>query len=201
MAADIRRKQMSSVRVMLPTPKSAAVQWRGTTRTHSVAGERVAIVNNGWGSGDDLVDAFERILRDEYDVADVKHFRANHERKSAAPGDDAELFARIADWADSAVTMLGNCGGCTAWTCEASAALERHGVSSGAVVTGLFRPLAEFALANQNKTPEHPLVVLEDRFEFATQQGIEDSARLTLRSLFGEGSAASREESAASVAV
>src|SRR3954454_7057480 len=192
--------EMSAVRVMLPTPKSLAVAWRGSERTHSVAGERVAIVNNGWGSADDLVATFERILRDEYDVAEGRHFRANHERKSAAPEDDAELFARIAEWAEAAVTMLGYCGGCTAWTCEASAALERHGVASGAVVTGLFRPLAEFALANQNQTPEHPLVVLEDRFEFATEDGVEEAARLTLRKLFGEPAGARREASATSVA-
>lgn len=191
---------MSSVRVMLPTPHSTAVKWRGTSRTHSVAGERVAIVNNGWGSADDLVHAFERILRKEYDVADVVHFRANHERESASVDDDVKLFARIAQDADAAVTMLGNCGGCTAWTCEASAALERHGVFSGAVVTGLFRPLAEFALANQNMTPEHPLVVLDDRFEFASEGDIEDAARTTLRALFGDGAVHRHSEAATTTA-
>ena len=57
-----------------------------------------------------------------------------------------------------------------------------HAVS---VVTGLFRQLAEFVLANQEKTPEHPLIVLEDRFEFAG--GMEEAARTTLRTLFGAG--------------
>jgi len=181
---------MSTVRVMLPTPRSTAVAFRGATGTHSVAGERVAIVNNGWGSADDLVACFERILREEYGAADVRHFRADHERDTATIEDDAKLFARIGAWADAAVAMLGNCGGCTAWTCEASAAIEQRGVYSAVVVTGLFEKLAAFMLANQMGTPEHPLVVLEDQFEFTTEAGIEAAARATLTAVFGEPVAA-----------
>ena len=54
-----------------------------------------------------------------------------------------------------------------------------------AIVTGLFRQLAEFVLANQEKSPEHPLIVLEDAFEYA--DGMDDAARVTLQALFGPG--------------
>ncbi len=57
---------------------------------------------------------------------------------------------------------------------------------SAAVVTGLFRRLAEFVLANQEKAPEHPLIVLEDRFEFSSPEDLERAARTTLLTVFGE---------------
>jgi hypothetical protein len=43
--------------------------------------------------------------------------------------------------------------------------------------------LAEFVLANQEKMPEHPLIVLDDRFEYAEE--IEGAARVVLETLFG----------------
>jgi hypothetical protein len=54
---------------------------------------------------------------------------------------------------------------------------------SVAIVTGLFQKLAEFVLANQENTPGHPLIVLEDDFEYT--DGMEEAARKTLRTVFG----------------
>jgi hypothetical protein len=65
--------------------------------------------------------------------------------------------------------------------------LERKGVEAAALVTGRFRKLSEFVLANQEKAPEHRLVVLEDNFEFSDPAELERSARAALLALFGEG--------------
>ena len=59
-------------------------------------------------------------------------------------------------------------------------------MSSAAVVTGLFRKLAEFVLANQERAPNHRLIVLGDRFEYSEPAELERAARLMLLTLFGE---------------
>jgi hypothetical protein len=71
------------------------------------------------------------------------------------------------------------------WTCSTSAAIERQGVFAAAVVTARFRMLAEFTLANTEKTPDHPMVVLEETFEYVDDAKLEEAARTTLEILFG----------------
>jgi hypothetical protein len=180
---------MTTVDVRIPLPETKSAEHRGTTVTYAVAQKRVALVNNGWGSADDLVGVFERTLREDYGVTDVAHYKRNEEREGTSAAADEAFLAGIVESSDVAITMLGNCGGCTSWTCNTSAELERRGVYSAAVVTGLFEPLAAFTLAKTNKTPDHPLVVLSDHFEHTDRQKLEEAAVTTLRELFGEGGA------------
>jgi Fe-S cluster biogenesis protein NfuA len=177
---------MATVEVFIPLPSTQSSEWSGTTATYSVADKRVALVNNGWGSADDMVIVFEQALRERYGVNNVTHFKRNEDRPEVGSVGDARFVEDIARSSDVAITMLGNCGGCTAWTCNISAELERHGVRSAAVVTGLFEPLAAFTLAKTNKMPSHPLVVLSDHFEHTDPEKIEAAAVATLRTLFGE---------------
>jgi hypothetical protein len=53
-------------------------------------------------------------------------------------------------------------------------------------VTARFRLLAEFTLANTEKVPEHPMVVLDATFEYTDEALLESAARTTCRELFGE---------------
>jgi hypothetical protein len=182
---------MATVEVYIPLPSSKSADWKGTTEAYQVAGKRVALVNNGWGSADDMVHVFERVLREKYGVTDVTHFKRNVDRPEIGATGDARFVDMIVDDSEVAITMLGNCGGCTAWTCNVSAALERRGVRSAAVVTGLFEPLAAFTLAKTNKTPDHPLVVLSDHFEHTNPEKLEDAAIGALQELFGEGESVS----------
>jgi hypothetical protein len=46
--------------------------------------------------------------------------------------------------------------------------------------------LAEFTLANTEKVPEHPMVVLDATFEYTDDALLESAARTTCRELFGE---------------
>jgi hypothetical protein len=180
---------MSEIQVRLPLPRTQNSDWRGAHGSYPVAGKRVAIVNDGWGSADDLAVVLERMLSQRYGVAHVEHFRANrnkdHDSERTSPQAQEAFVARVVASADAAIAMLGNCGGCTAWTCNTSAELRRRGVNSAAIVTGLFRPEAEFLLAKTNKMPEHPLIVLEDRFEFTDPMALEEAAVGMLQTLFG----------------
>jgi hypothetical protein len=181
---------MSTVEVLLPRPAAWDAEQTGMSRKlFSVAGKTVAVVNNGWGSFDDLSKVFERILRDEYGVAEVLHYLNNRHAESAESSFGApEWFLdEIAEKADAALSGLGNCGSCTAWSCETSVALEQRGVHSAALVTELFQTLAEFNVERTNKAPGHPIVVFEENFEYTDPEALEAQARQALRTLFGPG--------------
>jgi hypothetical protein len=181
---------MTTVEVLLPRPAGFAGGGEGESpRLYSVAGKTVAIVNNGWGSFDDLAKVFERILRDEYGVAEVIHHLNNRHAESPESSFGAPdwFLDEIARTADAALSGLGNCGSCTAWSCETSVALERRGVRSAALVTGLFETLAKFNVERTNKSPGHPIVVFEENFEYTNPEALEAQARQALHTLFGPG--------------
>jgi hypothetical protein len=110
--------EASNVEVLLPRPRMAAVDWSGARASHSIAGARIVIVNNGWGSSDDLAPVLERVLRTEYDVADVTHFRnlgrgaeivsGRLNPQDAPRGASLEFVREAARAGDVVLTMLGN---------------------------------------------------------------------------------------------
>ena len=99
---------MPQVEILLPRPRQRA--WGGSSETIPIAGKRVAIVNNGWNSSDEFAVLVDRLLRDEYGVADVVHFRDPKRTKDgqAAPKAPPEFLDEIAAAAPVALTMLGN---------------------------------------------------------------------------------------------
>jgi hypothetical protein len=62
-------------------------------------------------------------------------------------------------------------------------------VYAATIVTERFRMLAEFTLANTEKVPEHPMVVLDETFEYVDGAMLESVARTVCRTLFAEGGA------------
>jgi hypothetical protein len=109
---------MSTIEVLLPRPAAAATAWSGAANRLSVAGERVAIVNNGWQSSDDFAPVLERVLRAEYGVADVVHFRnkgtsAEMNAGTITPDDVSRggsvgFIREVSQSAPVVLTMLGN---------------------------------------------------------------------------------------------
>ena len=109
---------METVDVLLPRPAATPAPWSGARALHAVGGARVAIVNNGWGSSDDFAPVLERVLRADYGVADVVHFRnkghsaeVNSCRMSAddpSRGASAAFVHDVVERADVVLTMLGN---------------------------------------------------------------------------------------------
>jgi len=177
---------MTMVEVLLPRP-SAGDSFTGSDgSTFDVAGKVVAVVNNGWGSFEDLEEAFDRLLREGYGVKDVVHFKNNKHAAETNFGAPPEFLDEIAAVADAAISGLGNCGGCTAWTCDTACELTRRGVFSAGMVTGLYRMLAEFNVANTNKMPDQNIVFLSDGFEYTDKEQLEDAASFTLATLFGQ---------------
>jgi hypothetical protein len=174
-----------TVEVIWPRKISAVEKVIGDRLPIAAAGRRVALINNGWGSFDDLSVVLERGLRDNYGVADVVHFLNNRHTAETSFGAPEEFLDEVAAASDVAISGLGNCGACTAWTCDASVALERRGLASVAMVTGLYRTLAEFSLAKTNRAPDHPLIVLSSDFEHTDTTTLEAAAASTLEAVFG----------------
>lgn len=195
---------MSTIQVRLPVPRAKHQDWHGARTRYTVTGKRVAIVNDGWGSADDLAAVVEQLLFQDYRAASVEHFKANqspdhHSERTSDIAQEA-FVAKVVASSDAAIVMLGNCGSCTAWTCNTSAELSRRGIESAAIVTGLFRPEAEFLLSTANTMPDHPLIALEDGFEFTDPTALQEAAVHILRILFGEAmeSSSSRPHDVAS---
>lgn len=109
---------MSPTEVLLPRPAASATPWSGALTREPVVGRRVAIVNNGWQSSDDFAPVLERVLRADYGVADVVHFRnkgtsaeLNSGRvkpEDAGRGASAAFVSEVAESANVVLTMLGN---------------------------------------------------------------------------------------------
>jgi hypothetical protein len=107
-----------TVEVLLPVPRDAATAFAGVGASRSVAGARVSIVNNGWGSSDDLAPVLERVLREEYGVAEVTHFRnlgrgaeigsGRLDPAKQARGASPAFVREVAHAGDVVLTMLGN---------------------------------------------------------------------------------------------
>src|ERR1700732_1844676 len=80
---------MTEIQVRLPMPRTQISDWRGAGACYEVTGKRVALVNDGWGSADELAMVLERLLRQQYRVARIEHFRANrsknHESERTSP--------------------------------------------------------------------------------------------------------------------
>jgi hypothetical protein len=110
--------EMSTVEVLLPRPKASAAVWSGAAGSRSIAGSRVAVINNGWGSSDDLAPVLERVLRSEYGVAEVVHFRnlgrgaeinsGRLDPRTQLRGASDDFVREVARTSDVALTMLGN---------------------------------------------------------------------------------------------
>lgn len=101
---------MSTVEVLLPRPSTRPAAWRGASGFYEPAGKRIAVVENGWGSSQELAKALDRTLRKDYAVADVVHFSNPRMTKSGAKASNAppDFLEDIAASADIALVALGN---------------------------------------------------------------------------------------------
>jgi hypothetical protein len=191
---------MTSTQLVWPKKTSSAKRERPSRFPMSVQGKRVIVLNNGWGSFDDLAECLSVILKAEYGAATVVSVRNDRHTSDSSFGPPSEFLDELAAAGDVVISGLGNCGGCTAWTCDASVGVERRGTPSAAVVTGLFGPLAEFNLVHTNRAPDHELVVLAEGFEYTSSADLLSAARAIAVRLFAPDSsveAVERQEEAA----
>jgi hypothetical protein len=107
----------------------------------TLAGRKVALVENAWPSWHRMADRLGGLLADRADAATQQYLVPNG---SAA---DPEYLKLIAATADAAVVGLANCGSCTAWSHHDAVVLSSLGVPVVLVVTSEFTSLVD-ALAD-----------------------------------------------------
>src|ERR1700733_12297222 len=105
----------------------------------TLRGKRVGIIDNLLAGMRDLGDALAVELEEVHQVCAVRRWTVP---QSTVP--PLGTIAAISDEVDVAVIGLGNCGGCTTWTCAFSAQL-REAVPTLDVVTKPFESLARRA--------------------------------------------------------
>jgi hypothetical protein len=94
---------MAPTEVYVPVPPDTDRAGQSTVRS-SLRGKSVAVVNNGWGSMDDLAGYIETELRERYGVSKVLHYRNNEKAVFPQPSWFDDIAADVA----GAVTGLGN---------------------------------------------------------------------------------------------
>jgi len=104
----------------------------------SLAGRKVALVQNAWPSWHRMTDRLGSLLADrEHSAGTPQHLVPNG---SAA---DPEQLRLIAAAADAAVVGLANCGSCTAWSHHDAVVLSSFGIPVVLVVTSEFTSLVD----------------------------------------------------------
>jgi hypothetical protein len=132
----------------------------GTRVEGSLQGKVVGIIDNRMTGMRSLARPLDAVLRDTYQVRDVKYWMIPH---SIAV--DPDVLKGIPTEVDVAVIGLGNCGACTTWECRLSAAL-RATIPTLDVVTEPFEPVARTAFRGHG-LPSQPLAVLPPHAESA----------------------------------
>jgi len=173
---------VAAMQLVVPVPTAQHREPRPSSErvAERIRGQEVVIVNNGWGSFDELALVIETHLRDQYKVSEVRHYQ-NGEKVRAASDEELDIMAQNAD---GYVVGLGNCGGCSAWSVKTSLELEKRGVLGGVVVTSDYVSFVRFAIESSD-SPEHSLVILPGDFDATFRSQMDEAATTILTSLFG----------------
>src|SRR4051794_30196998 len=118
---------MANLEIYSPVPVAVDVRTAKPSAAFerdSLEGASVAIINNGWGSIEELATMLEKELRDTYGVANVQYF-LNPDKGHPAP---ESFIAEVVRRNSAAIVELGKCGACTAWSCDTSLRLEAAGI-------------------------------------------------------------------------
>lgn len=140
----------------------------------ALAGKRVGFrVDILWRSWDWVADEWAKLVEEQGGTAVTWRARG----RTGKEGDEvlAEL-ARFADEIDVAVVGLGNCGSCTNWTIHDALFTANHGVTTSAVATAHFEPLAR-ALAKRGGRSGLRLQVLPYPLDTRPEDEVREIAR------------------------
>ncbi len=167
---------MGITTVLVPTPSPATggiAQASGGIG--DLAGKVVGFrLDELWRSWDWVADEWSRVLRDL--GAEVVTWRASVDRVGDAAVRQAAELDDFARGVDLAVSGLGNCGSCTAWTMWDAASVEATGTPTVAVVTASFEGFARMVAASK-RASEMPLVVLPHPFDTRPESEVRQVAR------------------------
>jgi hypothetical protein len=123
--------------VMLPTGAPATSAMQPAERPKSLAGLRVALLDNGKEFSDVVLESLAEALRRDHGVTNIKFWRKGF------PAKGAPFIAEMAAETDVAISGVGHCGSSSPWSVIDAVNLEKAGVPSVALVSRSFCPLGQ----------------------------------------------------------
>jgi len=144
----------------------------------SLTGKVIALVDNR------KLLAFGAALRDQLlaqGAADVVRYDSPTYRPAAD-----ETLDEVAATSDAAITGLGNCGSCTALTCQDGARLSQRGLLSATLIIPQFQFVATTATTTFGYA-EHPVLHVREDVDFATGDPLEREAERVARLILTVG--------------
>jgi hypothetical protein len=126
-----------TITVMIPTgaPETGSISI--APRPKSLAGLRVALLDNGKEFSDVVLDALAEALERDHGVTRIKFWRKGF------PAKGAPFIAEMAAESDVAISGVGHCGSSAPWSVIDAVNLENAGVPSVALISRSFCPLGQ----------------------------------------------------------
>jgi hypothetical protein len=129
--------------VLFPTGGRSAAALKPADRPKSLAGLRIALLDNGKEFSDVVLDALAETLRRDHGVTDIKFWRKGF------PAKGAPFIDEMAAQTDVAVSGVGHCGSSSPWSVIDAVNLEKAGVPTVALISRSFCPLGQIVARGQ----------------------------------------------------
>ncbi|HZP75941.1 MAG TPA: hypothetical protein VFB45_07370 [Pseudolabrys sp.] len=123
--------------VLLPTGAAQTGAIATAPRPASLAGKRVALLDNGKEFSDVVLDALAKTLERDFGVTNIKFWRKGF------PAKGAPFIAEMAAESDVAISGVGHCGSSSPWSVIDAVNLEKAGVPAVALISRSFCPLGQ----------------------------------------------------------
>src|SRR5260221_14426171 len=118
--------------VMIPTGAPETGSIATAPRPKSLAGLRVALLDNGKEFSDIVLDALAETLKRDYGVTKIKFWRKGF------PAKGAPFIEEMAAESDVAISGVGHCGSSSPWSVIDAVNLENAGVPTVALISRSF---------------------------------------------------------------
>jgi hypothetical protein len=123
--------------VLMPTGAQQPGAITIARRPESLAGLRVALLDNGKEFSDIVLDGLAQALARDFAVTNIKFWRKGF------PAKGAPFIAEMAAESDVAISGVGHCGSSSPWSVIDAVNLEKAGVPAVALISRSFCPLGQ----------------------------------------------------------
>jgi hypothetical protein len=180
----------TTIKVYIPTGEPNASKSKLAERPKSLAGLRVAILDNGKEFSDIVLEALAEVLNRDFGVSETRFWRKGYPAK-AAP-----FISEMAAVSDVAISGVGHCGSSSPWSVHDSVALEKAGIPTVTLISRSFCPLGQ-VVARGLGYPGLPIILLphpigDPDLQRIRSKGI-DAAKECVRLLTGEAAVVNQE--------
>ncbi|MBN9426947.1 MAG: hypothetical protein J0H09_10615 [Burkholderiales bacterium] len=144
------------IELMDPTREIEGGQAAYAPRPASLAGKRVALIENTKYNSDNILKRIGDLLVRDYGAASYKIYR---KRYSSVPAHE-EILRDVQENCDVMVAGVGDCGSCSSGSVLDGILLEMRNIPSASIITHLFKNTGR-AMARQWGDPDYRFLIME----------------------------------------